>query len=223
MHTHKRITRAKIFARPAFRILVLLAPLGVGCNLLTPIIFIGEHKKQIAPEFDKLAKKKVAVLVWVHASTLFDYPHARFELISYLSDKLSAETERRGMGTSVTDPRSVEDFLQRNPDARIDPRTVGRQFEADYVLYVEVLEFHMREPDQPQFLRGTIQASIAVHDMQADADLLQRYDLSPVRCLYPEQGPVMLSAGNASLIREGAYRKFAELIARKFYAYTVDL
>jgi hypothetical protein len=209
--------------RPALCMLAAVAPLAASCNLLTPIIFVGQHKKQIAPEFDKLANKKVAVLVWVHPSTQFDYPYARFELTSYVSDKLSAETARRGMGTVVADPRAVEEMLQKDPDARIDPLSVGRHFNADYVVYLEVLEFQMREPDQPQFVRGTIQASIAVHDVHADADLHQRFDLTPVRCLYPEQGPVILSAGNAPLIREGAYRTFAELVARKFYAYTVDL
>ena len=24
-----------------------------GCNLLTPLIFVGEHKKKVSPEFDK--------------------------------------------------------------------------------------------------------------------------------------------------------------------------
>lgn len=205
------------------RSLLTLVPLLCSCNLLTPIIFVGDHRKQVAAEFDKLANKKVAVLVWVHPSTLFDYPHARFELISYVSDKLSTDTAQRGMGTTVVDPRSVEDLLQKNPDARIEPTLVGRQFDADYVIYLEVLEFQMRAPDQPQFLRGTIQASVTVHDMRTDPDLLQRYDLTPIRCVYPDEGPVLLAAGNAPLIREGAYRKFAELVARKFYDYTVAL
>jgi len=123
----------------------------------------------------------------------------------------------------VVDARLVEDFLQKNAAARIDPRSVGRQFDADYVVYLEVLEFQMRDPHQPQFLQGMIQASVAVHDIKADPDQFQPYELTPIRCLYPENGPVMLSAGNAPLIREGSYRRFAELVARKFYDYTVDL
>ena len=35
-----------------------------SCNLLTPLVFIGEHRKKVAPEFDKLANNRVAVLVW---------------------------------------------------------------------------------------------------------------------------------------------------------------
>lgn len=202
---------------------LLLCPLTLSCNLLTPLIFIGEHKKQVAAEFDKLAGRRVAVLVWVDASTLFDYPHARFELASYVADKLAAETGRREMNTDVVDPREVEGFLQRNPVARIDPQALGRQFNADYVVYLEVLDFQIRDPEQPQFLRGVINASVSVRDMGADPDQLQRYELMPVRCRYPEHGPVILGATNSPLIREGAYRRFAELVARKFYEYTVDL
>ncbi len=34
---------------------LIVVPLLVSCNLLTPFVFIGEHKKKVLPEFDKLA------------------------------------------------------------------------------------------------------------------------------------------------------------------------
>ena len=47
--------------------------------------------------------------------------------------------------------------------------------------------------------------------------------MTPVNCLYPDGGPVALSAVNSPLIREGAYRRFAEIVARKFYEHTLEL
>ena len=204
-------------------ILLSLLPLVASCNLLTPLVFVGEHKKKVLPEFDKLAGKRVAVLVWTDPSTLFDYRYARFELATYIGDKLYSEMRRRNLTIDVVDPRDVEDFVQRNLDARLDPQAVGREFKADYVIYLEVLKFQFREPHQPQFLRGEIHASVSVHDIRADPDQLRRYELATVRCAYPEGAPVLMSAVNSPLIREATYRKFAEEVARKFYEHTVDL
>jgi hypothetical protein len=204
-------------------LLVGLLPLATGCNLLTPLVFVGQPRKKVSPEFDKLPNKRVAVLVWTDPSTLFDYPHARFELATYVGEKLSAETAQRKLNVDVVDPRDVEDLLQKNLDAQIDPDTVGRTFNADYVIYLEVLRFQIRDPQQPQFLRGVIDASVSIHDMGADPDQLRRYELTPIECRHPEGPPVLMSATNSIHIREATYRKFAEQVARKFYEHTREL
>ena len=203
--------------------LPLLLFFVTSCNMLTPLIFVGEHRKKISAEFDKLAGKRVAVLVWTDPATLFDYRFARIELATYVSDKLRTELQQRQKATQVVDARDVEDFLQRNVDAQVDPYAVGRKFEADYVIYLEVLKFQMRNPREPQFLTGRIEASVTVHDIRADPDQLRRYELNPVRCIHPEGSPVLLSRTNAPLVREATYRKFAEQVARKFYEHTVEL
>ena len=179
-----------------------LAMFTLSCNLLTPIIFVGEHRKQIAPEFDKLPNTRVAVLVWTEPATMFDFPHARFELATYIVDKLSYEMGRQESGTQVVDSRDVEDFLQRNPDAQIDPQMVGRHFQADYVVYLEILTFQVRNADEPQFLRGQVEASVVVHDIRADPDETRRYELAPVQCSYPEGAPILMSATNSAMVRD---------------------
>lgn len=210
--------------RKRLRWIVLgVLPVFGACNLLTPLVFVGEHKKKIAPEFDKLANSRTAVHVWTDAATLFNYPHVRFELATYIGDKLAVEMAQRELGTAVVDPRDVEDFLQKDIDAQIDPQAVGREFDADYVIYLEVLEFQIRNPEEPQFLRGRISASVSVRDMKADPDEPARYELAPITCEHPEGPPIIFNANNSPLIREALYRKFAEQVARKFYEHTVEL
>ena len=199
--------------------LMLLA----SCNLLVPVVFVGDHRQNVPPEFDKLAGRRVAVVVWVAPSTLFDYQFARLELATYVADKLRTEMALRDTGTEVVDPRDVEDYLQKSLDAQVNPTVVGRDFDADYVLYVEVSEFQIRDPEEPQLLRGRISAAVSVHDVTDNPSVLRRYELAPVECVHPEEQPVLLSNINSSLIREGTYRKFAEQVARKFYEHSVDL
>lgn len=212
-----------MLTRTLLLLLLCLCPLTASCNLLIPAVFIGEHRKRVLAEFDKLENHRVAILVWTDPSTLFDYPYARFELSSYVRDKLFSEMALRELPIDLVEARDVEEFLKRNAQARIDPRAVGKAFKADYVIYLEVLKFQIRDPDQPQFLRGEIHASVSAHDMHADPDELRRYELAPVKCTYPEGPPVLINATNSLLVREATYRKFAEQVARKFYEHNVDL
>ena len=194
-----------------------------GCNLLTPLIFIGEHKKQFPAEFDKLPNSRVAVVVWMDQSTLFDWPFARFELATYVADKLDSEISQRGREIDIVDPRDIDDFIQRSNDPVIDPITIGREFDVDYVLYVEVLEYQTRDSQQPQLLRGRIGASVSVVDIRSDADLGETFELAAVKCVHPEQAPVLMNATNTRRVREATHLKFSELVARKFYQYEEDL
>ena len=210
-------------SKAVFGVLLALIPMTAACNWLTPLIFVGEHKKEISAEFSKLAGTRVAVLVWTPPETIFDYQFARFELSSYVSDKLAAEMAGEKASVDLVDPRDVEDFIEKDPDAQLDPRRVGEHFDADYVVFLELLLFQIRDPEQPQFLRGRISASVAVHDVRADPDMPQSFELAPVETVYPEHAPILMNPTNSLMIREQTYRKFAEEVARKFYDYTVDL
>lgn len=195
--------------------------LTASCNLLTPLAIFVEPTKNVTAEFDKLPGKKVAILVWTEPATLFDYPHTRFELATYIGDKLYSELGQRQTGTTIVDPRDVEDFIQKSPAAQLDPYAVGKKFDADYVIYLEVLQFQLRDAAAPQFLRGRIEASVSVHDVRGEASTQRRFDLVTAKCEYPDEAPIALTATNAPLVREATYRKFAETVARKFYEHTI--
>ncbi len=194
-----------------------------ACQLLTPAIFLGDPKKKVTAEFDKLAGSRVAFLVWTDPATLFDYPHARFELATYVGDKLREGMVGREVAVDIVDSRDVEDFLQKRLDAQVDPSIVGAHFRCDYVVFIEVTGFQMRDPAQPQLLRGIVQASVVVHDVRGDAGDALRFRLAEVTVRHPAGGPVLLTATNSLLIREATYRVFAEEVARKFYDYTVSM
>ncbi len=190
-----------------------------GCNWLIPFMFLGEHKRSVPPEFDKLVAKRVAVLVWAPPETLFDYPYIRLELSSYIGDRIRAHVE----DSDVVNADRVEDFLQRNLDAAVSPRDTGKHFEADTVVYVELLEFQMRDPHTPDLLRGVMSANVSVFDLRTDADEISRFPLSSVDVTYPEHQAMIMSGRNAVVVRQQAYEEFSEKVARKFYEHQIDL
>ena len=188
---------------------------GAGGNMLLPMAFLGEQKEKIPAEFDKLDGKRVAVVVWAPPETLFDYPHVRMELAMHISDRLATNLKK----ADLVDCRRVEDRIERSVAASVDPESMGREFQCDMVVYVELLEFQIREPNAPDYLRARIHGSIAVYDVAADPEDPKRYDLGEAVAVYPSHGPVLMNAGNSVVVRKEAYELFGELVARKFYPY----
>lgn len=200
-------------------VLIGLAVAAGGCNLTVPFIFLGEHKKSVPAEFDKLQGRRVAVLVWAQPETLFDYPHVRLELSAYAADRIRAGVE----DCDVVDPYKIEDYLTRNPGATIDPRKIGAQFEADMVVYVELLQFQIRDASSPDLVQARVGASVAVYDLRADPDESSRFVLSPVQVSVPEGQPMLMTSQNAQVVRQQAYEQFGERVGRLFHKHSVDL
>lgn len=193
-------------------------PVLSGCGLLTPFIFLHPGTEKVPAEFAKLANTKTLVMVWAEPETLYDYPYIRLELATYIGDKIRAGVE----GVQVVNPRKVEDYLQSNPLEGVDPRAVGRHFEAGMVVYVELLEFQIRDPEAPDLLQGKTRGTVRVHDLTGDTDESNYQELAEVAVTYPDQ-PVLCTLTGPTVIRSETYQRFAELVARKFYAHEEEM
>lgn len=192
----------------------LLAVLG-GCNLLLPFALMTEHRQKVPAEFSKLDGKNVLVLMWTQPETLFDYPHVRLELSTYVADRVRADVQ----GVTVVDPRRVEDRLQKTLVSSADPVDFGEHFDAEMVVYMELLEFQIRDPDAPDFVRAKIESSVAVYDLATDPDDPRQYELTPIALVHPDNTALLITNTNVVRVRQEAYVKFAEMVARKFHPY----
>ncbi|MCP4246493.1 MAG: hypothetical protein GY778_05540 [bacterium] len=195
--------------RPA---LLGLICLSCGCNWFLPLAFILPDTKTVPAEFAGLAEKTALVVVWAEPETQYDYLHIRLELSSFIGDKILAEVDK----VHVIDAREVEDYIERTPEAAYSPRMVGEQFMVDMVVYVELLEFQVRDPTAPDFLQGKVRASVGVHDLTGDADEGQYFELEQVAVIHPDQ-PELFTPQAPLVVRNQTYAKFAEAVARKFY------
>ena len=189
-----------------------------GCNLLIPVIFLHPGTKKVPPEFARLEDSRTLVMVWAEPETLYDYPHVRLELASYIGDQIAAGVK----GVQLVNERKVEEYLQRNPEAMVDPRQVGEHFGAEMVVYVELLEFQIRDPESPDLLQGTVRAAVRVHDLTAETDELGYQELAEVTVVCPDQA-VLYTATAPIVVRNETYKQFAEAVARKFYEHEEKL
>ncbi len=195
--------------------LLLAATLCGGCNWFKGLaLFLPEPQKTVPAEFAHL-EGSVAVVVWVHPETLYDYPNVRLELASHVADQIAASVRAK---LSFADMMEVEQYIDRRGGRVVDPAQIGREFGTRFVVYMEILEFTLRDPFLPDLLQAKIRASVTVYDME-DKDFAPRsYDLTPVTTQVPDR-PAQFSQSNAMLIRKLAYETFAGLVARKFHEY----
>lgn len=206
-------------SRGVLAAVLLLALATSGCKLLIPIAMLGEHTETIPAEYDKLPGKKVAICVWAPQEVLFDYPLLRLEISGHVYDRMSANMK----DVEFVDVRRVEDYLQRTLALSIDPVLVGKEFSADAVIYLEMTDFHLRDPEAPDLVRGKAAASVTVYDLTANPDEPRQYELEPVSAEYPEHQTLQMTETNVLVARQQVYEKFAAIVARKFHAYEVDM
>ncbi len=193
-------------------IVLATLPATAGCNLLLPFVFLHPGTKKVPPEFAALEQKTTLVQIWAEPETLYDYQHIRLELASYIGDQIRSGVE----GVKLVSERRVEEFLQQNPEAAVDPRMTGEHFEADMVVYVELLEFQIRDPESPDLLQGRARGAVRVYDLSADSPDTGYQELAEVEVIYPQQAVVYTMTAPV-VIRNETYKQFAEVIGRKFY------
>jgi len=208
--------RCRGFAAAGFLLSVLGLGGMTGCSWLAPLIFMGEHKERVPAEFNKLPGHSVAIATWAEQDTLFDYPHVRMELSLHIADRLASNIE----GLGIADGRRIEDYLQRTLANTIDPIEIGERFKSDMVIYIELLEFQIRDPQSPDFLNPRIDASVTVFDISEDPENPKSYDLTPVRI---ERTGGLFNETSAQVARKALYEEFAETVARKFYEHKVEM
>ena len=202
-------------ARIELVLILLAATLCGGCNWFKGLaLILPEPQETIPAEFAHL-EGSVAIVVWVHPETLFDYPNVRLELASHVADQIAAGVRAK---LSFADVMEVEQYLDRRGGRVVDPAQIGRQFGTRFVVYMELLEFALRDPFVPDLLQAKIRASVTVYDLE-DKDFAPRtYTLAPVTTLVPNR-PAPFTQSNAMLIRKLAYETFGGLVARKFHEY----
>ena len=193
----------------------ILGLLG-GCNIFMPLFLMGQHKERIPAEFDKLPGSSATIAVWADQETLFDYPYVRMELALHIADQLSTHVK----DLKITDGRVVEDYMQRHLANAVDPVTLGRKFKTDYVIYLELLDFQIRDPNSPDFLEPIIRATVHVYDMKADPDEPKMVELSDVEV--KQQGQ-LFNETSAQIARKSLYEEFAATVAQKFYEHKVEM
>jgi hypothetical protein len=201
-------------------VLAALCSLAIVCTTGCQMIGYGlysvlpEPTEKIPAEFNRLDGKKAAVLVWAPSETMLQFPHVRLELAS----QTAYQMKQRLKTTTVVPPEQVAAHQDRNLNwDAVPPSEIGKQFGADYVIFIELLEYSTRDPKMPGLFRGRARVSIVVHDVN---DPTARWSLTPAVAEYPT-GHTRLPNADDMIIHRQMLEILGSQITSKFYDHEI--
>jgi hypothetical protein len=161
-----------------------------GCNLASLAYFLMPEAREPA-KFRNLASgdpkedPRVVILTYTGGlETRAEFIHADRQLADLLGRHLTALAQANKEKLTVIAQRKVEQYKNSHPDwRRMDPAEVGRAFDADYVVYLEINALSMYEKGSAnQFFRGRADVTVSLVDVHKpdEAPRQEAYN-----CIYP--------------------------------------
>lgn len=189
---------------------LFLLPVALGgCRALA--LVLPEKTKTVAAEYPYLAGKRVAVAVWADMETLCTYPQVQWSVADHVRAALEANIRE----VDVVDPRKIVD-IQRS-DAKwesADPALLGRRFDADRLIEIQLTQYTTREPESPHLYRGHIAAAVRVYNTEyTQSEPAYQTD---VHTVFPPDGPGQWGSSDQD-IRRATMEAFADELTGRFF------
>ena len=205
----------------AFLLLVSLFNPGCGClNYLMYTLAISPPAKTVLPEYEGLKGQTVAIVIYATPKVLYEYSAVAEELSTNISDELRQKVK----GAKVIAPYRVLKYQQENLFWDQEPRTdLGKQFGADYVLFVSLIEYSLREPGSIQLFRGQIVAEASLYKTSLPAVQARVWRAADLRVTFPENAPVGRPLEDNRNIGFVTQKLFAIKLVKSFYKHKVEV
>lgn len=197
--------------------------LGAGCDMASLAYFLLPEQqlpakmRHLASE-DKEKTPKVVILTWGGLETRAEFIHADRQLSELLAMHLKRLAEDNGEKLAVVPARKVEEFKNANPNWRgMDLTEIGRRFDADHVIYLEVNSMSLYEFGSANtLLRGRISLNVTLVDAHRpdDPPMQENYTTT-----YPGDAPGALPVDNEAQkmqFRQAFLNRVARDLSRYF-------
>ena len=165
---------AAIGYRRALAGLLLVAVLCTGCNLLTlPFFLLPGMDPKIDPEWklasdDKTKEVRVLILASSGMETRPEFLRVDRELSRLVAQQMEANFKKNEEKVKIVPTSRVEKYKDDHPDWHSEPpEKIGKYFQADYVINLEVNSITLYEPGSSNTLfRGRANISVDVVDVK---------------------------------------------------------
>ncbi|MFO0845236.1 MAG: hypothetical protein U0797_23115 [Gemmataceae bacterium] len=200
--------------------------LTAGCDMASLAYFVlpegrVEPKLKHLASDDKEKAPKVVILTWGGLETRAEFIGADRQLSDLLGQHLKKLAEESREAVNVVPVRKVEEFKNANPSWKsMDLVEVGRRFQADYVIYLEMNSMSLYEPGMGDMLmRGRVTLNVQLADVRKpdDAPASESYS-----CVYPGDAPGAVPVDNQAQkmqFRQAFLNKAARDLSHYFARY----
>jgi hypothetical protein len=197
---------------------------GGGCDPGTMMYFLSPEPRQPAI-FKELAsadaKKdpRVVILTYTGLETRAEFIQADRQLAELLARRLTEGAAANKEKLTVVPPRKVEEFKNTHPHWREeDLAQVGKSFDADYVIYLEISKLSLYERGSTELFRGRANLSVNLVDVRRPDDTPRS---EAFWCVYPSgaHGPVPAFDTQPMQFRQQFLDHVAQRLTRYFARY----
>lgn len=189
-----------------------------GCQETGSLLYTlkADDTKKVKAESSELEKKRICIWVWIDDDVLFEHPNLRPDIANHVKSALSQQVE-----CTFVDPATVEQYQRSDYESdQLGVVPIGRHFEADRVLHVEVSEFRTRPTATPSLFQGTIRTQCTLYDCtgeEKDTSEKRRLWTKKIDVVYPETRSLGQNETDDVQIRSNTLLVFADLLAKCFY------
>jgi hypothetical protein len=201
--------------RKSLSFLLLLLIAAGGCNILAgpAYLLFGEKERKVKAEYTGLTEKKIALVIAGRPAIEFEFPMADMDLALIAAHTIAQHVKK----VAFVDQNQIDVFQRENLDwAALPMQDIGGKFQAQRVLYVDLLQFTLREENSVNLLRGNLSADIRVYDMESPNPNQPVYQ-TELTVIYPEVAPVPMSDSAQQATYLQTMGQFAQRLAYRFY------
>lgn len=177
--------------------------------------FVGGGRS-IRPDFDKKTShsltekgRKAIVLCYAPKEVKWDFDLLDRELGVHVMHRLNEHQIK------VMDPDAVNAWLDHHADWD-KPEEIGRDFEADFVVYIEIRKFGLYEQGSNSEFRGNAKLDLRVFEMKKSGDGNEIYS-EEIVSQYPIQLPVQTAETSYDDFKRLYLSRLSDEIGRHFY------
>lgn len=197
---------------------LLLSPGCSGMGWLGYTLF-GGLKDEVKAEYRIPHDSKVAVVIYLTRDVAFDYPAVRITLGAKICDTLKHHLSA-GDSIETLNPRTVARYQNDNANwDSIRRSELARNLGADYVLFISLTQYTLREPGHMSLYqaRFTAEAKLfSAEDTTYEEPVWASRDNFYV--VHPREGTY--DSGKVGKIQEEAEHMLAKKIALRFVDHT---
>jgi hypothetical protein len=200
--------------------------LGFGCNPQTLgflLMLTSDNKIDPVCKLASADKEvKIVILPSMDTETRPELLRVDRELAEKLAELLRVRFKENKEKVTIVPLMQVNAYRDRRANQRnLFPQEIGRHFQADYVLSLEVNSISLYEKGMtacPLF-RGRADITVTVLDVnksEGEAPIFEK----EYACEYPRDRPI--DAGSVSAFRAGFLNRMAKDLAKNFAAYPLE-
>ncbi len=194
---------------------LLPASLGAGGCWTLGQLYVGIVKpkewRDIPKEYD-LHAEKLIIVPYAGTEIRFDYPTVPLEASLQISYAIARYLPEQ-VG-EIVHPVRVARWQESDLEwLNMTPEEIGRKFDADTVLYVEIEQYSTMEEKSANLLRGRAAARVQVVKVGEASNPAYEGD---AEVLFPEDHPLNALTISERAIRQATNRLFGEAVVNKF-------